>query len=491
MPSLEDQHQERTHLDDTPSAAKPDGVGRRTALKGMGLGAAGALGLWGAGAFGTARGEDPGRAQAPDEGEQAARQSAQEYAQATRGLPPVTITKVKAIPVYVGGIELVVVKVETDEPGLYGVGDATFRQRAHAVVAAVDEYLDDFARGRKVGHIEDIWQSAYQSSYWRNGPVLNNALSGLDQALWDIKGKRAGMPLYELLGGKSRFAVPGYSHAGGATPEAAAEDAQRLVEDGFEHVRIQLGGYGAVNRSQQADFKEAEFGREDDNFMDPDPYLSGVPEMFARTREAVGDDIELLHDIHERVEPMDAIKLIKELEPYDPFFIEDPFSPENNAYFRLLREQTHVPIAMGELYNNPHEWVRPMTERWFDFIRIHISQIGGITPAMKVARLGEWFNVKTAWHGPGDVAPVGHAANAHIDLAIWNFGIQEAPRISDELREIFPGSPTVEDGYIHVNEAPGLGVDVDEERAAQYPLPERHNYNWTQIRRKDGTIVRP
>jgi len=336
-----------------------------------------------------------------------------------------------------------------------------------------------------------MWQSAYQSSYWRNGPVLNNALSGLDQALWDIKGKRAGMPVYELLGGKSRFAVPGYSHAGGATPEAAAEDALRLVEEGFEHVRIQLGGYGAVNRSQQADFKEAGFGREADNFMDPDPYLDGVPEMFARTREVVGDDIELLHDIHERVEPMDALELLKELEQYDPFFIEDPVSPENNRWFEMIREQTHVPIAMGELYNNPHEWVDPMVNRWFDFIRIHISQIGGITPAMKVARLGEWFNVKTAWHGPGDVAPAGHAANAHIDLAIWNFGIQEAPRISDELREIFPGSPTVEDGYIHINEAPGLGVDVDEELAAKYPLPERHNYDWTQIRRKDGTIVRP
>ena len=482
MPNHTDQQPDPTPANHTHSS-KPDGVGRRRALKG--LGAAG-IGLLGAGALGATRGKETDPAPAPEE-----HPPARTYAQATRGLPPVTITNVKAIPVYVGGIELVVVKVDTDEPGLYGVGDATFRQRAHAVVAAVDAYLDDFARGRKAGHIEDMWQSAYQSSYWRNGPVLNNALSGLDQALWDIKGKRAGMPVYELLGGKSRFAVPGYSHAGGAKPEAAAEDALRLVEEGFEHVRIQLGGYGAVNRSQQADFKEAGFGREADNFMDPDPYLDGVPEMFARTREVVGDDIELLHDIHERVEPMDALELLKELEQYDPFFIEDPVSPENNRWFEMIREQTHVPIAMGELYNNPHEWVDPMVNRWFDFIRIHISQIGGITPAMKVARLGEWFNVKTAWHGPGDVAPVGHAANAHIDLAIWNFGIQEAPRISDELREIFPGSPTVEDGYIHINEAPGLGVDVDEELAAKYPLPERHNYDWTQIRRKDGTIVRP
>lgn len=472
---------------------------RRDALKGMGLGVAGTLGLWGTGSVMASQNEDPDREAESEEGKNAANQK---YSQATKGMPPVEITKVKAIPVYVGGTGLVVVKVETDEPGLYGVGDATFTQRAHAVVTAVNKYLDDFAQGRKAGNIEDIWQSAYQSSYWRNGPVLNNALSGLDQALWDIKGKRAGMPVYELLGGKSRFAVPGYEHASGATPAEAADDAQRLVEEGFEHVRIQLGGYGGVGRGKGADFKSFKDTdwRASDNLMDPDPYLDGVPKMFDRVRERVGDDVELLHDVHERIEPLDVIDLIKELEPYDPFFIEDPLSPENMGYFEMLREQTSVPIAMGELFNNPHEWIEPITNRWYDFIRIHISQIGGITPAMKVARLGEWFNVKTAWHGPGDVAPVGHAANAHVDLAVWNFGIQEAPQFavtpntetSKQLQEVFSGMPTVEDGYIYVNEAPGLGVDLDEEAAANYPLPEDYEgYGWTQIRRKDGTIVRP
>lgn len=463
---------------------------RREVLKGLGRGVAGTFGLWGAGSFTDARGGSSPYEEGAD----------RTYTRKTKGMPPVKITEVKAIPVHVGGINLVVVKVETDEPGLHGVGDATFTQRAHAVVTAVDKYLDDFARGRKVGNIEDIWQSAYQSSYWRNGPVLNNALSGLDQALWDIKGKRAGMPLYELLGGKSRFGVPGYEHASGATVEEVAQDAHRLVEMGFDHVRIQMGGYGAVGRSGQADFKQGNFGRRSDRFMDPDPYLDSVPKMFDRVRATVGDEVELLHDVHERVEPMDAINLLKEVEPYEPFFIEDPLSPENNRYFELLREQTSVPIAMGELFNNPHEWVEPITNHWFDFIRIHISQIGGITPAMKVARLGEWFNVKTAWHGPGDVAPVGHAANAHIDLAVWNFGIQEAPQFgvtpqtetSRKLHEIFPGAPTVEDGYIHVNEAPGLGVDVNEDVAAEYPLPDSYDdYDWTQIRRGDGTIVRP
>ncbi len=406
-------------------------------------------------------------------------------------LDPVTITKVKSIVTCPHGIELIMVKVETDQPGLVGYGCATFRQRAHAVVAAIDEYLDDFCRGKRVENIEDMWQTAYVSSYWRNGPVLNNALSGLDQALWDIKGKMAGMPVYQLFGGKCRFAVDCYGHASGHTPEEVAEDVQGFIDRGFRHVRIQLGGYGATHLAEQADFKTAGFAMEDDNYMDQNVYLKMIPKLFEEVRKQCGEDVELLHDIHERVQPLDAIRMIQKLEDFRPFFIEDPFSPENNRYFEMLRQHTTVPIAMGELYNSPHEWVDPMAKRWFDFIRIHISQIGGITPAMKVARLGEWFNIRTAWHGPGDVSPIGHAANAHIDLAVWNFGIQESVNFSDRLLEIFPGAPYVEDGYMHINEAPGLGVDVNETEAAKYPLPDKFKYNWTQVRKKDGTPIRP
>lgn len=441
---------------------------RRDILKGMGLTTAtGALGLWSL----------PGEANPSPT--------------AFNGLPSVKIKKVKSIVTCPHGIELIMVKVETDQPGLVGYGCATFRQRAHAVVAAIDEYLDDFCREKSVENIEDIWQTTYVSSYWRNGPVLNNALSGLDQALWDIKGKMAGMPVYQLLGGKSRFAVDCYSHANGRTPEEVAEDAQRIMDEGYRHVRIQLGGYGALNLADNADFKEAGFGRPDDNYMNQRSYLNMVPQLFEYVRKTCGEEVELLHDIHERVQPLDAIHMIKRLEEYRPFFIEDPFSPENIGYFELLRNQTTVPIAMGELYNSPHEWINPMSKRWFDFIRIHISQIGGITPAMKVARLGEWFNVKTAWHGPGDVSPVGHAANAHIDLAVWNFGIQESVHFSDLLKEIFPGAPTMKNGYMYVNEAPGLGVEVNEKLAAKYPLPDKFDFNWTQVRQKDGTAIRP
>lgn len=442
---------------------------RRDILKGMGMTTAtGALGLWSL----------PG-------------ETSPSKSPAFNGLPSIKIKKVKAVVTCPHGIELIVVKVETDQAGLTGYGCATFRQRAHAVVAAIDEYLDDFCRDKSVENIEDIWQTTYVSSYWRNGPVLNNALSGLDQALWDIKGKMAGMPVYQLLGGKTRFAVDCYSHANGRTPEEVAEDAQRIMGEGYRHVRIQLGGYGALNLADNADFKEAGFGKSDDNYMNQRSYLNMVPRLFEYVRKTCGEEVELLHDIHERIQPLDAIQMIKRLEEYRPFFIEDPFSPENIGYFEMLRNHTTVPIAMGELYNSPHEWINPMSKRWFDFIRIHISQIGGITPAMKVARLGEWYNVRTAWHGPGDVSPVGHAANAHIDLAVWNFGIQESVHFSDLLREIFPGAPTMKNGYMFVNEAPGLGVDVNEKLAAKYPLPEKFDYNWTQVRQKDGTPIRP
>lgn len=412
------------------------------------------------------------------------------YDQATRGLPPLKITKVRAIVTCPQWNRLTVVKVETSEPGLYGLGCATYNQRTLPVTVAVDKYLQPFAEGRDVDTIEDIWQTAYTSSYWRNGPVLNNALSGLDQALWDIKGKRANMPVYQLLGGKCRFAVDCYSHASGRDFAHLEESAKRIMERGFRHVRIQLGGYGAGHLADKPPFKEAGFGKPSDGYMDPVRYLQSVPKMFAHIRKTCGEEVELLHDIHERVAPIDAINMIKKLEEYRPFFIEDPFPPESNDYFKLLRQQTSVPIAMGELFNNPHEWLHLISDKLIDFIRVHISQTGGLSVARKIAILGEWFNVRTAWHGPGDVSPVGHAVNAHLDLASHNFGIQEAVDFNDAMREVFPGAPTMKNGYMYVNEAPGFGVDIDEKAAAKYPLPEHPGY-WDPVRKPDGTSVRP
>lgn len=406
-----------------------------------------------------------------------------------KGMSVVKIRSVKAIATAPQGSNLIVVKVETTEPGLYGLGCATFTQRAVAVVTAINTYLNDFCTGKDVDNIEDMWQSVYVSSYWRNGPVLNNAISGLDEALWDIKGKRAKMPVFQLLGGKSRFAIPCYTHAQGNTPEEVADDALKIMERGFKYVRIQQGGYGAVgSNNEKPDFKQAGFGGESDSYMNERVYLKSVPKMFEIVRKRCGEEVELLHDIHERVQPMDAINMIKRLDEYNPFFIEDPFSPENMEWFKQLRASTTVPIAMGELFNNINEFKMPMVNQWFDYIRVHVSQIGGITPAMKVARLGEWFNIKTAWHGPGDVSPVGHSAHAHIDLAVWNFGIQEAVNFSDKMMEVFSGCPTMNNGYMSVNEVPGLGVDINEKEAAKYPIGTKSNW---QVRKRDGTIIRP
>lgn len=405
------------------------------------------------------------------------------------GQPPVRIRSVKAIATAPEGSNLVVVKVETTEPGLYGLGCATFTQRAVAVVAAINSYLSEFCVGKDVDNIEDMWQSFYVSSYWRNGPVLNNVLSGLDEALWDIKGKRANMPVYQLLGGKSRFAVECYEHASGNTPEAVAESVQKYMAQGFRHVRIQQGGYGGTGTlAQKPDFKAAGFGYQGDDYMDERAYLKAVPKMFDVVRKVCGEEVELLHDVHERVQPMDVINMIKAVEDYHPYFIEDPFSPENMEWFKQLRMSTTVPIAMGELFNNINEFKMPMVNQWFDYIRVHVSQVGGITPAMKIARLGEWFNIKTAFHGPGDVSPVGHAAHAHIDLAVWNFGIQEAVHFSDKLKSVFTGCPTMNNGYMSVNEVPGIGVDIDEKEAAKYPITTKSNW---QVRKRDGTIIRP
>ncbi|MBI4663250.1 MAG: starvation-sensing protein RspA [Verrucomicrobia bacterium] len=448
-------------------------MNRRDLMKTFGLGAA-------AGAVGCLSKIQPALAQ----------DTAQLAENASRASAPLKITKVRAILTAPQNIRLVVVKVETSEPGLYGLGCATYQQRSLPVKTAVDEYLDPFCRGSDADNIEDIWQTAYTSSYWRNGPVLNNALSGLDQALWDIKGKRAGMPVYRLLGGKCRFAVDCYAHSSGRDLKELENSVAQNKERGFRHIRLQVGGYGSPHLSSQADFKDAGFGLPSDSHMDPRPYLKITPKAFEHIRNKFGDELELLHDIHERIEPIDAINLCKEVEKYRPFFMEDPFPPEQNGYFKLLRQQCATPIAMGELFNSPHEWVGLISERLIDFIRVHISQVGGLSVARKIATLAEWFGVRSAWHGPGDVSPVGHAANAHLDLAIANFGIQEAVRFNPATQEVFPGCPTVKNGYMYVNEAPGWGVDLNEDLAKKFPYPSDPGY-WRPVRRRDGTSVRP
>jgi mannonate dehydratase len=425
---------------------------------------------------------------------------AQEPPPTQKGLPPLKITDIRTILTAPNRIRLVIVKVMTSEPGLYGLGCATFTQRALAVQTAVDQYLKPFLIGRNCDEIEDIWQSSYVSSYWRNGGVLFNAMSGVDMALWDIKGKRANMPVYQLLGGKCRFAADLYFHAQGRDFQEVEDRARQAMERGYRHVRVQVGvpglaAYGAGaggGRGGQDD--TATVGPTNPKAIwEPAAYVRLVPKLFEHLRNKLGDEVELLHDVHERVTPNQGINLCKDLEKYRLFFLEDPLPPEENDHFRLLRQQCSTPIAMGELFNSQHEYVPLIANRLIDFIRIHISQIGGLSPARKVAALCEYFGVKTAWHGPGDASPVAHAAQLALELASYNFGIHEGSVFPQETRDVFPGCPETKNGYLYANEAPGLGIDIDEKLAAKFPFPagRTFDYSWGTTRRRDGTVIRP
>jgi len=424
---------------------------------------------------------------------------AQEKPAFTRGLPPLKITDIKTILTAPNRIRLVIVKVMTSEPGLYGLGCATFTQRAYVVQTAVEQYLKPFLIGRNVDEIEDIWQSSYVSSYWRNGPVLFNAMSGVDMALWDIKGKRANMPVYQLLGGKCRFAADLYYHASGRDFQEVEDNARKAMENGYRHVRVQvvvpgLATYGARGSADSASQSTGAIGPTNPRAIwEPAAYVRLIPKLFEHLRTKLGDEVELLHDVHERVSLNQGINLCKELEKYRLFFLEDPFPPEENDHFRLLRQQCSTPLAMGELFNTQHEYVPLIANRLIDYIRIHISQIGGLSMARKVAALSEFFGVKTAWHGPGDASPVAHAAGLALELASYNFGIHEGYVFPPETREVFPGCPETRNGYMYANEAPGLGIDLDEKLAAKFPYPSgtTFDHSWGTTRRRDGTVIRP
>ena len=396
-----------------------------------------------------------------------------------------TIEDVKVILTQPGRCRLAIVKVTTSEPGLYGLGCATFTQRIHAVAAAIEKHLREFLIGRDVSRIEDIWQMAMVNGYWRNGPVLNNAISGIDQALWDIKGKQAGMAVYDLLGGKVREAAHVYVHADGPTPLDVADRVKEFVADGYRYVRIQQGLYGG-----NADTFVKPDGAIDGAYYDPRAYRRATLEMMAHVRAEVGPRVELLHDVHERLNPIDAIAFAKDVEPIDLFFLEDLLAPEDIAWFERVRAHTTTPLAMGELFNHPLEWRTVTEQRLVDFLRMHVSQMGGITPARKAADMAHAYGLRTAWHGPADTSPVGHAANLHLDVWAPAFGIQEWYQPSDLDRAMFPGLPEVRDGYLYPSEGPGLGIDIDEALAAEHPVVDGVEH-WTQARLPDGSPVRP
>jgi mannonate dehydratase len=423
----------------------------------------------------------------------------EQLAHATRGLPHPRIKDIKVIECQPADVRLTVVKIITDQDGLQGYGCATFTQRADLIGPAVEKYLKPFLLNKTTDRIEDIWQSSYDSSYWKNGPVLNNALSGIDQALWDIKGRQAGMPVYQLAGGKCREAADTYTHASGAEYQDVVESAKACIAQGFRNIRVQISvpgmaGYGIAGIPADGSQHSADRtpkALHDGPIFEPSSYMRRTLKLLEVCRQELGDEVGLIHDMHERLTPNEAILFCKEAEKFNMFWLEDPLSPEDLGYFRQIRQNCATPIAMGELFNNPHEWQPLIEERLIDYIRVHVSQAGGFSPARKIAILAEQYGVKTAWHGPRDVSPIGHMANVTLDLVSYNFGLQEYSPFNDATQEIFHGCPQLRDGYLWINEGPGWGIEIDERAAAKYPFkPGPLNGGWGEIRRLDGTVIK-
>jgi mannonate dehydratase len=401
------------------------------------------------------------------------------------------ITDVKCIRTRSNG-SWTIVKVLTDQPGLYGIGSATDFRHSETVIKAV-ETITPALIGREAGHIEDIWQSLYASGYWRNGSILSTALGGIDVALWDIKGKEAGMPVYALLGGPCRAAVPCYAHAGGADLAALEDSVRGYMEEGYQVIRCQLGAYGGGGFLDPEQARLPRNAWTQKGIFDDEAYLENIPHMFEYLRSRLGFGIKLTHDVHEHLRPHNAVRLAKLLEPYRLFFLEDVLPPEQIHWFRLIREQCTTPQAMGELFINPHEWTPLIAERLIDYVRVRVSKGAGITQCRKIAALCEWFGVHTAWQEGGDNDPVNQMAACHLDLATSSFGIQEENHFRAEELEVFPGHALLEGGYLYANDQPGLGIDIDEAKATallDVELASRPRL-YGLDRRTDGTVVRP
>ena len=380
---------------------------------------------------------------------------------------------------------LIAVKVETSEPGLYGLGCATFAYRSLAVKTVLENYFKPLLVGRDVANIEDIWHLLHYSAYWRGGPIELNAISGIDIALWDIKGKMAGMPVYDLLGGKSREKVTTYCYANGKDLEEVGSEFQKRLDEGHTHIRIRRGSFGG-------DFLPiGVFQGAEGQYYDPARYIAELDEAMEFVRKQFGPAPQLLHDVHERLDPQDAVRLARLMERHELFFLEDLLSPEQGSWFENIRARSSVPIAMGELFVGPKEWNYLITNRLIDYIRVHITAIGGITPARKLALLCENFGVKTAFHGPTDVTPIGHAANVHLDYGCRNFGIQEWAGITEQEEELFPGCPQLKGNSVYLNGKPGLGIDFDEKLAQKYPPDDSSWLHRWQMRVPDGTLHTP
>lgn len=390
------------------------------------------------------------------------------------------ITEVKVI-VTCPGRNYTLVKVMTDQ-GVYGVGDGTMNG-SEQVVAQMIRHISELILGQDEDRIGDIWQLLYHWGYWRNGPIFKAALGAIDLALWDIKGKKAGMPVYQLLGGRAREGAMVYGHAHGSEPAAVEEHVHSFIERGYKAIRAQPGPYGGAGMIHQKPPSRPNLPPTD--IFEPTPYMLQVPRLFAYLREKLGMDVELLHDIHEQLTPIQSARLAKELEPYRLFFLEDALRPEYLEGFRLIRAQSTTPLAMGELFTTREQCLALFKEQLIDYIRIAPIHVGGITEAQKICILAEPYQIKSAFHGAADIGPIGQAAAVNLDVVIPNFGVQEWVTFPEPVYEVIPGACQMRDGYAYPNETPGLGLDIREDLAAKYPYQEA----WMPlVRRADGTV---
>jgi mannonate dehydratase len=389
----------------------------------------------------------------------------------------------------------VTLKLTTDE-GVTGLGDATLNGRELAVASYLQDHIAPMLIGRDAHLIEDTWQYLYRGAYWRRGPVTMAAIAAVDMALWDIKGKVAGLPVYQLLGGPSRSGMLAYGHASGTSLTALSESINAHLERGYRAIRVQtaIPGiralYGVADQPQASgeryDYEPAGRGaRPVEEDWDTAAYIRHVPSVFEHVRQQFGPELPLLHDVHHRLTPIEAAKLAKRLEPYDLFWLEDCTPAENQAALRLVRQHSTTPLAIGEVFNTVWDFQQLISEQLIDYVRAAATHFGGITALRKVMSFAEQFQIRSGFHGPTDVSPVGFAAQLHVGLAIHNFGIQEYMEHSDATNTVFLQNMTFHDGYLHPGDVPGLGVELDEQAAGRFPYESAY---LPVSRLRDGTI---
>jgi len=370
------------------------------------------------------------------------------------------------------GRNFVTLKLVTDE-GVTGVGDATLNGRELAVASYLRDHVVPLLVGRDPARIEDTWQFLYKGAYWRRGPVTMSAIAAVDTALWDIKGKVAGLPVYQLLGGRSRDGVTVYGHANGETVDDVLAEVARYVELGYRAVRVQCGIPGLPITYGVSDdklfYEPAGVALPPEASWSTEAYLSFIPTVFARVRDEFGPALRLLHDAHHRLTPIEAARLGKSLEPYELTWLEDPVPAELPDGFRLIRQHTTTPLAVGEVFNTIWDCEQLIREQLVDYVRATVVHAGGISHLRRIFDLAALHHVRSGSHGATDLSPVCMAAALHLDLAIPNFGLQEYMRHTEETDRVFPHAYHFAAGYLHPGDEPGLGVDIDEELAARYP----------------------